>query len=255
MSVETDIKQLLYKKFPQLHVNAALKHLFDATKKYQKSDWEVSTLKIGKFVEAALKMIYVHCGQILPPSRRFSVASIVINLGKLSGFSDTLRLLIPRACVFIYDIASNRGARHDPDEINPNKMDASIALSTASWILAELLRFSDSASSTPESTIDLVEGLVEKKYPYFENIDGRTYINFRNLSPRDAALLILNVNYPKRMSREDLKSHLERHDYDNKQISNALTRLKGLIDDENGWKLRGLGREEADRILTELQPD
>jgi hypothetical protein len=55
---------------------------------------------------------------------------------------DGLRLQIPRACIFVYDITSNRGARHDSDEMNPNEMDATVILPVFSWMLAELARLS-----------------------------------------------------------------------------------------------------------------
>jgi hypothetical protein len=44
---------------------------------------------------------------------------------------DSIRLLIPRNCVFVYDIASN-SSRHDPDEIDPNKMDAIVVVQNVS---------------------------------------------------------------------------------------------------------------------------
>jgi len=67
-----------------------------------------------------------------------------------------------------------------------------------------MTRFADSGSSTPESTIALVDGLIERKYPYLEEIEGRIYINIEGLSAGQVGLLILDARYPKRMKREEL---------------------------------------------------
>ncbi len=254
MGTEDTIKNILKSQFVSIHVNAAMKHFSNTVEKYQAADWEGSILKAGKFIEAVMKMLWIFCGQTLPSARRFSVGNIADRLRGLTDYPDTVRILIPRACVFAYDIASNRGARHDPDEIDPNKMDASVVLPAVSWILAELIRFADTGSSTPEQTLSLVETLIDKKYPYFEDIDGRTYINLKGLAPRDIALLILNAMYPRRISRSKLNDLLERHGFKKSSIGPALTRLKSSIDDHNGlWKLRGNGRQEAEEILSKAK--
>lgn len=254
MKTEDNIRTSLKKRFALEYINSAIGHFIEANRKYQEADWEGSTLKIGKFTESIVKALWIYCGQVLPPSRQFKVGNILDKLKNLNNHPDIIRVLIPRACTFIYDIASNRGVRHDPDEIDPNKMDASVVLPVAAWILAELTRFSNAGSSTPEQTLMLVEILMEKKYPYFEEIDGRIYVNLKGLKPREVGLLILNAIYPRRKSREDIEDLLRRHGYKKNPIAIALTRLKNLVDDEAGkWKLRGLGRQEAEKILSRLR--
>ncbi len=242
---------ILEQKFDKLHIKAALNHFSAAIKEYQDCNWEISLLKSGKFIEAVLKSLYVHCGHTLPPTRQFKVNTIIKALEQSSNsYDDAIRISIPRACAFIYDVTSNRGTRHDPDKINPNKMDAAIITSTISWILAELIRFSDASSSTPEDAMLMVEGLTEKKYPYFEDISGRTYINLRGLGARETGLLLLNANYPYRILRDELVELIKRHGFNKNNASTAVQRLKNLVDYENNnWKLRRIGRQEAEEIL------
>lgn len=162
MSIEDQLKTSLTKTFQARHIIAALKHYSESVEKYQAGDWEVCISKGGKFIEAVIKSLWVYCGQTLPASRKFKVGNIVKGIEQLSGRPDAIRLLIPRACAFAYDIASNRGARHDPDEIDPNKMDATAVVNCSSWILAELVRFAESGTITPDEVNDSVEGLIEK---------------------------------------------------------------------------------------------
>lgn len=251
MKPEIQVKNILYNIFSKKHIEAALKHFRFGIKKYQEADWETSVLKMGKFVEAIVKSLYIYCGRTLPRSRKFKVGNIVRELEQVSSqYDDTIRLLIPRACVFIYDIASNRGARHDPDEINPNKMDATVVAPIASWIIAELIRFASAGSSTPKVTMNLVDGLIEKKFPYFEEIGNRLYINIEELSAQKTGLLLLFFRYPRRIVRKDLIDFIIRHGHSKKAAMMAASRLEKLVDDKNNsWKLRGIGRKKAAEIL------
>jgi hypothetical protein len=245
------IRKVLTQRFLKKHVDGLLKHFSEAVDKFQEPDWEGSVVKIGKFVEAVLKCLMVYASLPLPPARQFKVDTAVNQLRQLSGsqFDDTVRLSVPRACTFVYDIASNRGARHDPDEINPNKMDATVAMSISSWMLAELLRFADKGNLTPDTTVEMVEELVEKRYPDFENIDGRIYVNFDGLSAPDLGLLILYAVYPKRITRAYLVDQVRRHNFSKNAAAVATSRLTKYIDDDNGnLKLRANGRQRAAEI-------
>jgi hypothetical protein len=133
-------------------------------------------------------------------------------------------------------------------------MDASVAISSASWILSEMVRFADSSSSNPDATAEIVEALMEKKYPFLENIDGRTYVNISGLSAKDIGLLLLNGIYPSRISRTDLIDLIKRHGFTKSAAAVSVTRLNQFVDDDgNGaWKLRGLGRQAASALLSKL---
>lgn len=255
MNTEDQTKQILTTIFPAVHITSGLKHFSNVIEKYQKRDWEGSLVKIGKFVEAIIKCLYLFCGQTLPRGRNFKVGVVIKNLERLGAqYDDIVRLLIPRACVFIYDIASNRGARHDSDGIDPNQMDANVAMPIASWILAELIRFASGQNGDSEAAMLLVENLSTKKYPYFEEIDGRVYVNIRGLSDRETGLLILSAVYPRRINQEKLIDLIRRHGASKNSAYIAARRLKNSVDDDNGnWKLRGIGLQEADKIMSKLR--
>ena len=192
----------------------------------------------------------------IPRGRDFKVGKLVEELRKAdqSKYDDTIRLLIPRSCVFIYDISSNRGARHDPDEIDPNEMDAIVVVQNISWILAEMARFSQKGSLAPDQAIKLVQELMEKKYPTFEEIDGRLYINKEGLSALDTGILLLNFKYPNRLNKEYLRDMLIRHHFTGENSRMAISRLSKFVDEDGvgNLKLRGVGRNKADSILNRI---
>src|SRR2546427_13188764 len=115
---------LLKPVFADTHVAALLKHHQAMVEKFQQGAWEECIVKAGKFVEAVLKALWVHTGNALGPDREFKVDKVINQLPNFATLVDSIRLTIPRACRFVYDVASNRGARHDPNEVDPNAMDA-----------------------------------------------------------------------------------------------------------------------------------
>ena len=243
--------------FPQKHTEAALKHYSALVDEYEEEKWEPCIIKSGKFVEAVLKSLGDHTGVIWAKGRAFKASRLMNDLEGLGvgTYDDSIRLNIPRACRFIYDIASNRGARHDADEIDSNKMDAAVALRCASWILAELIRLSSKGRLHPEEAEAAVESLTENHYPGMENIDGRLYANYDGLSAPEVAILLLNKKYPGRLDSNELLDLLKRHEFTEQNAKVAISRIKKYVDrDQNDHlKLRGNGRQRASMIYAQLK--
>ena len=211
----------------------------------------MSILKTAKFVEAITKALLRFCGKTLPRTRLFRAGNFLRDLEREpTSIDDTIRIVIPKSCLFIYEIANNRGARHDPDGVDPNEIDAGVVDVSISWILGELIRFSSKRNKNPEEARELVESLTGKTFPFFEEIDDKFYVNIRGLSAEKTALLILYGRYPRRTEEDFLCELVERHGFSYKNAKMALRRIKNLCDfDANGLKLRGLGREKAEQIL------
>jgi hypothetical protein len=251
---EVAVLQLLKARLPARHATAAVGHFRAAVLKYQERDWEVATAKAGKFVEAVLKALADHANVTPPKGRGFSVDAHINALAQAPGADDTVRLTIPRACRFIYDVASNRGARHDPAEIDPNEMDATTTLNLSAWVLAELLRYSQRGGDLAE-TAALVGALMQRRYPFIEEVDGRVYFHVPHASARDIALLTLWRRHPRRVSRQDLVEAAERHGFKPKNANMGVTRLGQTVDDDGQGRLRLLvpGMREADRLIGRAQ--
>jgi hypothetical protein len=246
-----NIDALLKPTFAATQVTALLKHYQAMVTEFQQRAWEESIGKGGKFVEATLKALWVYTGNTLPPARQFKVDNVINQLPNAAGFDDSVRLTVPRAIRFVYDIASNRGARHDPSEIDPNAMDAHAVVGIASWILGELVRYAQKGALRPDDVKALVDGLVEKKYPIIEDVGGRTYFHVSGASARDIALLLLWRKHPHHVDRESLVLAITRHDFTEKNAATAVDRLRGVVD-VNGGALRLLqpGIREAEALLS-----
>ncbi len=247
------VRPLLETKFPAKQVDSLLDHFQKMVAEFQKGQWESATAKSGKFVEAALKAVWAQLGNTVPKSKDFKVDRIIRQLEQIPATQaeDTIRLTIPRACRFIYEVASNRGARHDADEVDPNQMDASAVVSLSSWILAELLRYSQKGAVDMSRATELVSALSQKRFPRIEEVDGRVYFHFKGLSARDVGLLTLWHCHPRRMSESELIQAARRHGSSRANATMGVSRLERVVDDDGDGNLRLLapGIQEAEQLI------
>lgn len=243
----------LKRVFGPRHVDAAIKHFRESVEAFECDDWEGCISKAGKFIEAVSKALWLNAGKTLPPARQFKVSNVMSSLKGLPAgtLDDNIRITVPRACEFVYDIASNRGARHDPDEVNPNEMDAAAAVSMCSWIMAELIRYSGKGTVSFADVSDLISGLIERRFPFVETIEDRTYFHVKGASAREIALLLLWRVHPSRLSPEELMASVMRHGFKKNNAQIALSRLKSVVDSDSTGNLRLLrpGIEEAEAVI------
>jgi len=253
MKSANQAKALLVNEFDGRHIDSSLKHFSAAIEKYAIRDWDGVALKAGKFVESITKALMIRCGKTVSTPRHLKVGQELRQLESLSSttYPDTLRIVIPKACVFVYEVVNNRGGRHDAHDVDANEMDTKAVVLSISWVLAEMVRFCGKTDTVTAAA--LIDELANKTYPYFENIDGRSYVNIKGLKPGELALLLLYSLYPRRVNRQELVGLVKRHGVANGAANTAVHRLKHLIDDDDGnWKLRGVGRQEADALLKKV---
>lgn len=246
------INQMLKDKFEAKYADAAVRHFTRMVQDYQQREWEDATAKAGRFVEAVVKAIWRHAGEVVPTGKHFSAGKILTQIENKMALTDSLRLTIPRACRFAYEVASNRGARHDADEIEANEMDARAVLALCSWILGEMVRYSQHGLDLVAAKA-IVDAVVKRRYPFIEEIDGRVYVDIAE-SAREAAILILWQVYPRRMAEESLRDQLVRHQYSKPNADMAIKRIQGVVDNDKGnLKLRSIGIQEAEELIEKAE--
>lgn len=250
MTTARTVEEMLKDTFEAKHVKAAVLHFDKVVSEFQLGEWEKSIAKGGKFIEAVLKMVWVRAGETVPSGRAFKADTLINQLQNKTALTDDgLRLTVPRACRVIYDIASNRGGRHDPDEVDPNVMDATVVLGNSQWILAELVRHSQKGATHPNEAAEQVDALTKRRYPFFEDIDGHLYSEVGD-SAREVGLMIL-FYHGKRMSRDELQKSIVRHRFTENNANLAIKRLAGVVDDDGkgNVKLRLKGIREAEGLI------
>ncbi len=259
LAADRAASELLKDRFTSTRsVDALVKHFKAAVDEYHKGEWEKSLSKGGKFIEAALKALLVEASLPAQSGRQFKVDKAINDLGGLpsGGVDETIRLTIPRCCRFVYEVTSNRGGRHDPDEIDANEMDATATLGNSAWMLSEMVRYAQRQRDPAEAKA-AVDDLMKRRYPFVEEIDGRVYVDLKFAkSARDLGLLILWQRGTRRMNREDLIQSVrrQRRSVTLANARMAVSRLSDVVDDdgEGNLRLRNTGFREADELIAQI---
>ena len=130
-----------------------------------------------------------------------------------SDSDDSIRFHIPNTLKTIYVIRNKRGISH-VGKINPNLIDATLVVTCADWILAELIRLFHSLQIEIEEAQKIVDNLVTKRIPVVwrvGNTDRRRILTppGKKLSYQDKVLLLLYDSSPDPVSVKDLLAWTE----------------------------------------------
>lgn len=161
--------------------------------------WEPSELNGGKFAEVVYTIVSGAVAASIPAkaSKPKNMADSCRALeGKPANPSlvgdKSLRVYIPRALVFLYDIRNQRGVGHIGGDVDPNAMDASVVVAVASWVMAELVRIFHGVST--QEAQDTAAALVERKTPLIWEVDpgGTKRVLSARVVGKDQVLLFLH---------------------------------------------------------------
>lgn len=151
----------------------------------------------GRFAEAGLRILQSQTGGLdngdpyTPLNDRLPPFYDEVNRLRQqpTRYHDSLRLRIPRVLLSIYDIRNNRDAAHVTDEVDPNLADATLVVTNADWVLAELVRLYHEVDL--EEAQARVDGLVRRKVPAVEMFGGVPKVLRPELRTPSQMLLLL----------------------------------------------------------------
>lgn len=207
--LSAEIQKVISKQLNPAYVAAMLNHFAGIRQAYFARDWERCCTKAGKFVEALLKGIHFYTTGNKP--KRISVGAEIDRLTNLpkDSHNNSIRLLISRVCRALYHIASDRGARHDITDFDPSRMDAQMASSSASFLLAELVRLFHPGNLSADEAQKIADGLVQRKIPLVTMVFDVKRVLKPKLEYSDKVLLLLYDSFPQPVSVSDLFNWVE----------------------------------------------
>jgi len=175
--------------------------------------WEPSELNGGKFCEVVHTIIAGALQGAYPtkPSKPANMVDACRALEKAKPDPQrvgdrSLRILIPRVLVALYEIRNNRGVGHTGGDVDPNFMDATAVYGMASWTLAELVRvFHGISTDEAQETADV---LVERKLTLVWQIGGTRRVQDPKMKKGEQALVLL-YSKPGWVSEQDLYRWVE----------------------------------------------
>lgn len=120
---------------------------------------------------------------------------------------DSLRIIIPRALLFVYTIRNKRGIGHVGGDVDANRTDMGAIQASVVWIVCELIRVFHGVSL--EEAQALVDSLNTRKMPVVWEVMGRKRVLRTDLNFREKALMLLYTAQHDGILIEDLFEWVE----------------------------------------------
>jgi hypothetical protein len=180
---------------------------------YSQGRWEPAELNGGKFCEVVYSITKGILENNFPrkatkPNNMADACRALEQIPQNGGRAGdrSLRILIPRILLPLYEIRNNRGVGHVGGDVNPNFMDATTVYEMSSWILGELIRILHGISTMEAQSV--VDSLMERKHPLIWKIEGIKRVLNPNLNKRDQTILLL-YSEPGWVNENDLLNWVE----------------------------------------------
>ena len=179
-------------------------------RRHAEAQYESAGLSVGKFCESVLRLLQ---SEVLGSSTPFG--------SKIPNFADTcrtiitansqkpesLRVVVPRALVFLYTMRSKRGIGHVGGDVDANEIDSATMTRVADWVFCELIRVYHTLSL--EEAQDLVSSLAYRSLPAIWEVGGRKRVLLACKNKKEEALLLLYSEADSAVPVEDLCQWVE----------------------------------------------
>lgn len=205
----------------------------DLKRNCAESRHDAAGLAAGKFCEVVLRHVQnAVTGTCIPFNRK--IGNFADECRKLiaapsGAATESERVVLPRALVFLYTMRNKRGIGHIGGDVDANEIDTAVITRTADWVLCELIRIHHGMSL--EEAQDLVDSISVRQLPTIWEVSGKVRVLKKGLSASDQVLLILYNAKETAVFVEDLCDWIE---YSNLSVfkTNVLTTLhkKRLIE-------------------------
>jgi hypothetical protein len=229
---------------------------YESLKRNQReSRYDAAGLDAGKFCEVVLRLIqHAVIGSYTPFGRRIAnfaddCRTLITSTG--GAAPESLRVVVPRALVFMYTMRNKRGIGHVGGDVEANRIDSTTLARTADWVVAELVRVYHGLSL--EEAQDIVDGMAIKDLPLVWEVAGRRRVLDVSLSAREQTLLLLYGSKDSAVLVEDLCSWVEyaRMDHYKDRVLGSLhtDRLIEFDREDNVVYLSPTGAREVESVL------
>jgi hypothetical protein len=217
-----------------------------------KVDFVTSNLErssCGKFVEC-----FVQCLQFIGKGAFEKEPSVdaYLSQGVLNEtiIPDGLRICGARVARSMYTLRNKRSIAHK-NEVDPNTFDLALLYQCASWIMAEMLRFS--TGGTMQSSGELIRMLIVPTTPLVEDLGG-TRIVHAETTVEGELLLLLHSHYPTRVSSSSISASLiSRNAGSVRATLSKLKHRKTVYGDaQSGFTLTRAGYDSAQALVSSI---
>tara|TARA_R110002096_G_scaffold436009_1_gene665082 strand:- start:57587 stop:58345 length:759 start_codon:yes stop_codon:yes gene_type:complete len=188
--MENKFRDILKKSSDGIIANTIIGTFKEVEKSYFLKSWKTSELDAGHFVEAVRRFLeYKLFGKYTPIGKNLPVFNdTTMNNYLQAKGDDSYRIHLPRVLLAIYGIRNKRGVGH-LSQISPSHLDATLILSSAKWILGELIRLNSTYPA--EETSKMVDHIVERNIEGIWEEDDITRILVEGLILKEKIIFVL----------------------------------------------------------------
>ncbi len=138
----------------------------DIVSNYMERRWRPAELSGGRFCEIVYTILEGHASGTYSdnPAKPKNFVDACRKLEQKRTAPRSFQILIPRLLPALYEIRNNRNVGHVGGDVDPNHMDSVAVLTTANWIMAEVVRVLHQLPSM-EDAQTIVNSLVERRTP------------------------------------------------------------------------------------------
>jgi hypothetical protein len=172
---------------------------------------EAVGMSAGKFCEVVLRFLQHEVHGTFTPFGQ-SINNFANECRKLIDAQggtapEAIRVVMPRALVFIYTIRNKRGIGHVGGDVDANRIDAMTIARSCDWVTCELIRVFHGLSL--EEAQEIVDGLSIRTMPEVWEVAGKKRVLRNDLSAKQKVLLLSHQSTDGAILVEDLCDWIE----------------------------------------------
>jgi hypothetical protein len=165
----------------------------------------------GKLCESVLRLLQEKITGAHTPFnkniRNFADECRALIQSSNAAVPESLRVVIPRALVFVYTVRNKRGIGHVGGDVDANRIDAMTIARMCDWLVCELVRVFHGMSL--EEAQDIVDALAVRNTPEIWQVGGKKRVLKSGLDFKQKVLLLCHESADSAILAEDLFDWVE----------------------------------------------
>jgi len=214
---------------------------------YYAQNYELTLTKSGKFVEITFQILSDIAFGEIPEEPKFNEICKRLERIPEKDLHVSIRILIPRVVLTLYTIRSKRGAVHINNEVSPNFIDSTLAVTSCDWIVGEFLRLY--LTKEQKEVLRIINSISKMHVPLVEEISGELVILNPEMTAKEQILSLLLQRHPNPIQRKDIRQWVKGKS--TRQTNRALSDLESeslVFETRDGVTLTSKGIVEAEKV-------
>lgn len=214
---------------------------------YYAQNYELTLTKAGKFVEITFQILSDIAFGEIPEKPNFNEICKRLERIPEKDLHVSMRILTPRVAISLYTIRSKRGAVHINNEVSPDFIDSTLAVTSCDWIISEFLRLY--LTKEQKEVLRIINSIPKIHIPLVEEISGELVILNPEMTAKEQILILLLQRHPKPIQRKDVRRWVKGKS--RRQTDRALSDLESeslIFETQDGVTLTSKGIVEAEKV-------